>query len=57
LATEITKEAFKTGKTIRRVACEQTGLSEEDLDELLDAKINNGELGVAGDVGLPSYVK
>jgi len=37
-AAEIAKQAFKTGKTIREVAREQTDLSEEDLDEALDAK-------------------
>ncbi len=36
-AAEISKEAFKTGKTIREVAREQTDLSEEELDKLLDA--------------------
>ncbi|HEY0127557.1 MAG TPA: class II fumarate hydratase, partial [Rubrobacteraceae bacterium] len=34
-AAEISKEAFKTGKTIREVAREQTDLSEEELDEVL----------------------
>jgi fumarate hydratase, class II len=37
-AAEISKEAYKTGKTIREVAREKTDLSEEDLDELLDAR-------------------
>ena len=37
-AAEISKEAYKTGKTIREVAREETGLSKEDLDELLDAR-------------------
>lgn len=32
------KEAFKTSKTIREVVREQTDLSEEELDEVLDAK-------------------
>ncbi|CAA9444569.1 MAG: Fumarate hydratase class II [uncultured Rubrobacteraceae bacterium] len=41
-ATEIAKEAFKTDKTIREVAREQTDLSEEDLDEALDAKKMTG---------------
>jgi fumarate hydratase class II len=37
-AAEISKEAYKTGKTIREVARENTDLSEEELDKLLDAK-------------------
>jgi fumarate hydratase, class II len=30
-AAEISKEAYKSGKTIREVAREKTGLSEEEL--------------------------
>jgi fumarate hydratase, class II len=41
-AAEISKEAFQTGKTIREVAREQTDLSEEELDEVLDAKKMTG---------------
>jgi fumarate hydratase class II len=41
-AAEISKEAFKTGKTIREVAREQTDLSEDELDEVLDAKKMTG---------------
>ena len=41
-AAEISKEAFKTGQTIREVAREQTDLSEEELDEVLDAKKMTG---------------
>jgi fumarate hydratase class II len=37
-AAEISKAAYKTGKTIREVARENTDLSEEELDELLDAR-------------------
>jgi fumarate hydratase class II len=37
-AAEISKEAYKTGKTIRDVARENTDLSEVELDKLLDAK-------------------
>jgi fumarate hydratase class II len=37
-AAEISKEAYKTGKTIREVARENTNLSEVELDKLLDAK-------------------
>jgi fumarate hydratase, class II len=36
-AAEISKEAYKTGRTIREVAREKTDLSEEELDKLLDA--------------------
>src|ERR687893_386713 len=41
-AAEISKEAFKTDQTIREVAREQTDLSEEELDEVLDAKKMTG---------------
>src|SRR5918911_727154 len=37
-AAEISKEAYKTGKTIREVARENTDLSEVELDRLLDAR-------------------
>jgi fumarate hydratase, class II len=37
-AAEVSKEAYKSGKTIREVAREKTGLSEEELDKLLDAR-------------------
>jgi fumarate hydratase class II len=37
-AAEISKEAYKTGKTIREVARESTDLSEDELDRLLDAR-------------------
>ena len=37
-AAQISKEAYKTGKTIREVARESTDLSEEELDRLLDAR-------------------
>ena len=37
-AAEISKAAYKSGKTIREVAREETDLSEEELDELLDAR-------------------
>jgi fumarate hydratase class II len=35
-AAAIAKEAYKTGKTVRQVAREQTSLSDADLDRLLD---------------------
>ncbi len=41
-AAEISKEAYKTGKTIREVAREKTDLSEEELDDLLDARKMTG---------------
>jgi fumarate hydratase class II len=37
-AAEISKEAYKTGRTIREVARERTDLSEEELDNLLDTR-------------------
>ncbi len=37
-AADLSKEAYKTGKTIREVARERTDLSEEELDALLDAR-------------------
>ncbi|MDQ3864096.1 MAG: class II fumarate hydratase [Actinomycetota bacterium] len=37
-AAEISKEAYRTGRTIREVARERTELSEEQLDDLLDAR-------------------
>ena len=37
-AAEISKEAYKTGKTIREVARESTDLSEVELDRLLDVR-------------------
>ncbi|HZS77189.1 MAG TPA: class II fumarate hydratase [Ktedonobacteraceae bacterium] len=35
-AANISKEAYRTGKTIREVAREKTNLSEEELDRILD---------------------
>ncbi len=35
-AASISKEAYKTGKTVREVAREKTNLSEEELDRILD---------------------
>lgn len=37
-ASEISKEAYRTGRRIRDVALEMTSLSPEKLDELLDAR-------------------
>ena len=37
-AAEISKEAYKAGRTIREVARERTDLSEDELDNLLDAR-------------------
>ena len=37
-AADISKEAYKSGRTIREVARERTDLSEEVLDRLLDAR-------------------
>ncbi|MGF1471106.1 MAG: class II fumarate hydratase [Rubrobacteraceae bacterium] len=41
-AAEIAKQAYKEDSTIREVAREQTDLSEEDLDRLLDARKMTG---------------
>ena len=35
-AASISKEAYRTGKTVREVAREKTNLSEEELDRILD---------------------
>ena len=35
-AADISKDAYKTGKTVREVAREKTALSEEDLNRILD---------------------
>ena len=35
-AAHIAKEAFASGRTVREVAREQTSLTDEELDELLD---------------------
>jgi fumarate hydratase class II len=37
-AADLSKEAYKTGRTIREVAREKTDLSEEELGRLLDAR-------------------
>jgi fumarate hydratase, class II len=37
-AAEISKAAYKSGRTIREIAREETDLSEDELDELLDAR-------------------
>ena len=41
-AAEISKAAYKAGRTIREVAREETDLSEHELEELLDAKKMTG---------------
>jgi fumarate hydratase class II len=41
-ATDISKEAFQSDRTIREVASEQTDLSDEELDEVLDAREMTG---------------
>jgi fumarate hydratase class II len=37
-AADLSKEAYKTGKTIREVARERTDLSDDELDRLLNAR-------------------
>jgi fumarate hydratase, class II len=41
-AADISKEAFQSDRTIREVASEQTDLSDEELDEVLDAREMTG---------------
>jgi fumarate hydratase, class II len=41
-AAEISKAAYKSGRTIREIAREETDLSEVELDELLDARHMTG---------------
>jgi fumarate hydratase class II len=41
-AAEISKAAYKSGRTIREIAREETDLPEEELDELLDARHMTG---------------
>ena len=41
-AANLSKQAYKEGKTIREVAREETDLSEDDLNQLLDAKQMTG---------------
>ena len=42
-AAEIAKEAWKSGRTVREVAREKSGLSEERLSALLDPRTQTGE--------------
>jgi fumarate hydratase class II len=42
-AAAIAKEAYATGRTIREVALEQSGLDESKLDELLDPAKQAGD--------------
>ncbi|HTK05620.1 MAG TPA: class II fumarate hydratase [Ktedonobacteraceae bacterium] len=46
-AANISKEAYKTGKTVREVAREKTSLSEEDLDRILNPE-NMTQPGLEG---------
>ena len=51
-AAHIAKEAFSSGRTVREVAREQTSLTEEELDELLDPEAmtepSMGRIGAGG---------
>jgi fumarate hydratase class II len=51
-AARIAKEAFSSGRTVREVAREQTTLTEEELDELLDPEAmtepSTGRIGAGG---------
>ena len=52
-AAEISKEAFKSGRTVREVAREMTSLSDSELDDLLDpAKMTEPGLGSGPGGGL-----
>jgi fumarate hydratase, class II len=49
LCAEISKEAYKTGRTIREVALERGVLSEKELDEALDLeKMTRGGIVAPG---------
>ena len=51
-AAEISKEAFKSGRTVREVAREMTSLSDSELDDLLDpAKMTEPGLGSGPAIG------
>jgi fumarate hydratase class II len=52
LAAQIAKEAFKEGKTAREVARRLTDLSEEELNDILDAR-KMTEPGIPGGVIMP----
>ena len=52
LAASIAKEAFIRGLTAREVAREKSGLSEEELNEILDARAMT-EPGIPGGVFMP----
>jgi len=52
LAASISKEAFARGLTAREVAREKSGLSEEELNEILDARAMT-EPGIPGGVFMP----
>jgi fumarate hydratase class II len=52
LAATIAKEAFKRRTTAREVAYELSGLSKEEVDEIMDARVMT-EPGIPGGVMLP----
>jgi fumarate hydratase, class II len=52
LAAQIAKDAFKEGKTAREVARTKAGLTEEELDEILDVR-RMTEPGIPGGVIMP----
>jgi fumarate hydratase class II len=52
LAATIAKESFKKKRTAREVAYELSGLSKEQVDEIMDAKVMT-EPGIPGGVILP----
>jgi fumarate hydratase, class II len=52
LAAAIAKEAFKRKSTAREVAYEMSGLTREEVDEIMDAKVMT-EPGIPGGVMMP----
>ncbi|HEX6062907.1 MAG TPA: hypothetical protein VFZ04_01750, partial [Longimicrobiales bacterium] len=52
LAATIAKESFKRRRTAREVAYELSGLSKEEVDEIMDARVMT-EPGIPGGVMLP----
>jgi len=52
LAAQIAKDAFKAGKTARELAYEKSGLSREEVDNIMDAR-KMTEPGIPGGVIMP----
>jgi fumarate hydratase class II len=41
-AAEIAKDAYQSGRTVREVALEKSGLSRDELEKLLDPRTQTG---------------